>query len=280
MTLSASEPISVALYSLLLRVRPNQLAEFLKKLLRVQRRCLPIATGHLFWTDPASVFGLHLLGNRVYEQGMTRLLQSLLRPADTFVDIGGNEGYFSVLASSAVPFGVVHCIEPQSRLQEVIRKNVQLNSCSQVITHPVAITDKDGTITLFLRPSTNTGASSLFRYWRLGSKTERVSCCTLDSFFEAAALKEVRLMKVDCEGAEHLVILGARGVLRQRKIQFIAMEYHPTICGTENCTAAHAQLLAAGYALAKLNGLCIYHVPGGEDELRSLGELQAHTDWM
>jgi hypothetical protein len=33
---------------------------------------------------------------------MTGLLFSLLRPPDVFIDIGANEGYFSVIAASLV----------------------------------------------------------------------------------------------------------------------------------------------------------------------------------
>jgi predicted methyltransferase len=71
--------------------------------------------------DPVWVFGIALLRDGIYEPQMTKLLYTLLRPSDTFLDVGGNEGYFSVIASTLVPDGAVHCIEPQERLHPVLR---------------------------------------------------------------------------------------------------------------------------------------------------------------
>src|ERR1700722_6804635 len=164
----------LALYSALLRVRPAQLCDLTKRVLCVQRKCVETRTGHRFWIDPVSILGIHLLRDRTHEARMTTLVQLLLGPSDVFIDIGANEGYFSVIASSQVPNGAVHCIEPQSRLLGILHKNFELNG-SNVILHETAISDQDGRLDLFLRPSTNTGASSMFRHWRLGSRAERVA---------------------------------------------------------------------------------------------------------
>lgn len=190
---------------------------------------------------------------------MTKLLYTLLRPADTFLDVGGNEGYFSVIASTLLPDGAVHCIEPQGRLQPVLSGNLELNGATRAVAHRTALSDRVGTVKLFIRPSTNTGASSLFRHWKFGAATERVPATTLDAFFDANRLNKVRLMKVDCEGAEHLVIAGGRNVLKRGAIDFIAMEYHAAICGQVRCHAAHAALTEAGYRLSDTPGPLVYH---------------------
>lgn len=149
----------LAFYEKLLRVRPAQLADWLKKLFRVQRREVTATTGHRFDVDPASVFGINLLKGETYEPGLTRVVQRLLREGDTFLDLGGNEGYFSVLASACVGSGQVFCIEPQRRLQQVIQKNFNLNACRNVRIQQTAISDTNDDVTLYLRPSLNTGAS-------------------------------------------------------------------------------------------------------------------------
>lgn len=261
----------VACYSALLRVRPAQLCEFVKRVALVRRRCVITTTGHLFWVDPVSIFGLHLLRQGMHERQMTRLVQLLLRPSDVFIDIGGNEGYFSVIAASQTTGGAVHCIEPQSRLQPILRKNFELNG-SQVILHRTAISNQDGYVDLFLRPSTNTGASSLFRHWKLGSKTERVPCTTLDSFLHNHSISRVRLIKVDCEGAEGFVIEGSKRTLSEHRVEFIAMEYHGSICGPEKCLETHKQIISAGYVLTRTSGLSIYHLPSRKQELPPLAQ--------
>jgi FkbM family methyltransferase len=90
----------------------------------------------------------------IYEAQMTKLVQLLLAPSDVFIDIGGNEGYFSVIASSRVSNEPVHCVEHQSRLLSILHKNFELNG-SKVILHETSISDEDGHLDLFLRTPTN-----------------------------------------------------------------------------------------------------------------------------
>jgi FkbM family methyltransferase len=278
-TMISANTSKIRFYSTLMRVRPAQLGSFLKKCLYIRRQYIQTTTGHMFWIDPVSVFGLHLLCEGCYEPQMTRLLELVLRTSDIFIDIGGNEGYFTVIASLLAPGVQVHCVEPQSRLQPVLAENIRVNNVQSIVVHPVAISDVDDQIRLFLRPSTNTGASSMFRHWRLGATSETVPALRLDTFFEKNSLDRVRLLKVDCEGAEYSVIRGAKRVLRRQAFDFIAMEYHPSICGIDHCVRADQELRAGGYVLTKVRGQYIYHLPGLEEELLPLGELKVGCDW-
>jgi FkbM family methyltransferase len=270
---------STKYYETLLRIRPAQLSNLVKQILQIKRKLIKTTTSHTFWADPVSIFGFKLLSEGVHESQMTKLLELLLRPGDTFLDIGGNEGYFSVIASSLVQDGKVHCIEPQSRLQAIIAENIKINKSDTIKVHRLAISNQAGEVELFLRPSTNTGASSLFRYWKIGSIKESVPAITLDQFFQENSINRVRLMKVDCEGAEYLVFGGAKTVIEQKLIEFIALEYHPMICGIDKCSEIHNQLFNCGYILTKVYGQCIYHLPGAETVLKSLGELIVNCNW-
>src|SRR5947207_1964227 len=104
-----AKTLRFALYSTLIRIRPAQLGDLAKRALRVRRVCLLASTGQTFFVDPVSIFGIHLLRDGVHEPGMTRLLQQLLGAGDNFIDVGGNEGYFSVIAATLVGSGSVHC---------------------------------------------------------------------------------------------------------------------------------------------------------------------------
>jgi len=269
---------STILYDLLLRVRPTQVGALLKSALRIERLHCPTETGHVFWIDPVSVFGRALMCGGVYEPGLTRVVLGLLSEGDTFLDVGANEGYFSILAASRVgESGAVHCVEPQARLLPVLRENVRRNGCARLFLHCVALSARDGYVELYLRPSTNTGASSFFRHWRIGSRRVRVPAVTLATLCRAHALTRIRLMKVDCEGAEQLVIAGGIGLLDRQAIDYLALEFHPAICGQDTCAAVHARLLSRGYACALVHGHRIYYRPCLEDELRALGDVT--TPW-
>jgi FkbM family methyltransferase len=268
----------VRLYSSLLRVRPAQVADLLKKVLRVKRFHVRTVANQQFWIDPVSLFGLALLRTGVYEPQMTGLLKLVLNPGDTFLDVGGNEGYFSVIASSIVQSGQVHCFEPQSRLRAVLSENIRINAVKNVAVHSLAISNEDASMDLYLKPSTNSGASSMFHYGFGGAK-EVVQTMALDSFFAAKSLKRVRLMKVDCEGAEYFVVLGAEKTLKRQAIDFIAMEYHPGVCGVEKCDRTHTALASYGYTLTKVGDQTIYHLPGLESILQPLGGLRSTSNW-
>jgi FkbM family methyltransferase len=236
--------------------------------------------GHRFWIDPVSHLGIHFVHKQTYEPGLTRIVRTLLKPGSVFVDIGGNEGYYSILAARRVgSTGQVHCLEPQTRLQPVLSKNRELNDCQNLTIHRLALTDKSGETSLFLRPSLNTGASSLTPHWRIGRRQERVPTTSLDEFFSSSKLDRVRLIKVDCEGAESLVIAGARGVLSRRAVDFWAMEYHASICGKERCATIHETFLSKGYRCANACGHRLYHLPSLECDLRLLGACVFECDW-
>lgn len=251
-------PGRLRFYAALMKLRPAQLVDLVKLVARIRRETVKTPDQHIFWVDPISVFGQHLLQHGVHEPDMVELLFRLLRPGDTFVDIGGNEGYFSILAASAMPDGRVYCIEPQSRLQPVVTENIRLNSAVRIQVRQVALAERSGSLRLFLRPSVNTGASSLVRHWMLGWAAETVSATTLDALWSDEELGPVRLVKMDCEGAEARIIAGAAGVLERQLIDFIVVDFHPKISGVEACVDAHTRLLDAGYGVAPMVSNCVY----------------------
>ena len=115
-------------YRTLLRVRPIALTSVLKRALGIRRFAWELPDGRKYWIDPVSNLGRFLLFEGAYEEPVARMFRRILRPGDTFLDIGANEGYFSILAGHlAGGNGRVHAFEPQSRLQRVVKRNFTLN---------------------------------------------------------------------------------------------------------------------------------------------------------
>ncbi len=266
-------------YKFLLSIRPTQLGSVAKAVLRVKRRVIKVSAGTSYWADPVSVFGFALLSQGCYEPALTRVVQRLLRPGDVFVDVGANEGYFSVLAARSVQNGIVISVEPQTRLIPMIQRNVIMNDVRAVCVGNFALSDRNGQAQLYLRPSSNTGASSFYKHWKLGSRWQLVPTKRLDDVLREREVRHVRLIKIDCEGAEGLVLAGAIDVLRRQMVDFWVMDYHPHISGLENCQRAHALLSDAGYRLAKHEGLCIYFAAAQETDLLGLGVSARTESW-
>jgi len=110
----------------LTRLRPLELAECLKKALRIRRYEIE-EEGLRVWIDPVSNVGSRLLAEGTYEKKLTEALPHLLGPNLTFYDVGANEGWFSLVAARIVgPSGRVIAVEPQERLWPVILHNASL----------------------------------------------------------------------------------------------------------------------------------------------------------
>ena len=213
----------------LMRVRPASLASALKRLLRIRRRVVATQAGR-FYIDPVSNFGVGVQQERCYEPELSDAVRALLREGDVFVDVGANEGFFSILASKAVgPTGHVIAIEPQSRLQCVLARNIRENGALNIDVIQRAISDTAGVATLSISPDMNTGSSGLFRTTRYGVPTQDVLQTTLESLFKLFSLHSVRLMKMDIEGFEYEALLGSRDIFRDGTIEYLALELHPTI---------------------------------------------------
>ena len=112
------------LHRFLFNLRPAWLASWLKRVLGIKRAVMETEAGR-FYADPVSHFYAYSRVPGGYEPLLTSCVRSMLQPGDTFLDVGANESYFSILASSLVgPDGLVVAVEPQQRLNAVIQRNI------------------------------------------------------------------------------------------------------------------------------------------------------------
>lgn len=202
----------------------------MKKTLRIRRHLITTQEGK-FFVDPLSNFGYGLSSKGGYEPDMVDTVKQILKNGDVFLDVGANEGYFSVIASKSVgQSGKVICIEPQSRLQSVLFRNIQENNSYNINVMQRAISDRIGIANLSLTPDMNTGASGLFPSTKYQIPTEIVPQTTLSELYVFLRLKNnVKLMKIDVEGFEHEAVLGSKELFEKGIIENIALELHPSI---------------------------------------------------
>jgi FkbM family methyltransferase len=223
------------------RVRPASLAARLKRWLRLDRIEFTGPQG-TFWVDPASNFGARILRGEPYEPEMTAALQRLWRRGGTFLDIGANEGYFSVLAQQAQgETGRIVAVEPQSRLQEVLRRNLDANGASSAQIAKVALGHYEGIVEMHLFPDMNTGASGLSRPTKYAVPTEKVRLTTLDQLMIDHELDYVDVGKVDIESFEYELFATAWLVLQEQRIGALVVEIHPKLLTSRGVDLAYAR---------------------------------------
>lgn len=225
----------------LTNMRPLELGIFMKWLLRV-RRLETEAKGIKLWVDPASNFGKRILREGNYEADLTSTFGELLQPGQTFVDVGANEGWFSMLAANLIGrSGRVLACEPQERLWPVITKNIFLNGFANVQLLPFAVAEQPGEAVINLYPSVNTGSSNISAIKRRWETQQRIKLLPLTTLLICLRGGTVDLMKVDVEGFEHQVLLSA-GEHLGSTIKRLVVELHPA--QLEALGSSEAQVVA------------------------------------
>lgn len=250
----------ITLGSLLIRLRPAPLASLVANVCGLNKRRLVRTDQGTFFINPISNFGSTLLRGE-YEPQMGAVLRRYLSPGSVFIDMGANEGYFSVLGSSFVgPHGTVIAVEPQHRLQSVIETNLGANGCFNVQIVRCVVSDKTERVRLSLATDVNTGSSSLFRPTRYVLPTEEVQGFCLSDFLEKVGVDHCDLMKVDIEGAEYDVFMAAGSVLRKGILKHVALEIHHSILKKRGLSgdALHAHMIRNGYNVNKYIGPWVY----------------------
>lgn len=218
-----------ALARRLLQVRPAPLAVFLKRFLRMSRVAVETPAGR-FSVDPVSNFGFDLMSSGEYEADMQATLRAWLRPGSTFIDLGANEGYFSVIASRLVTeTGRVLTVEPQARQARVIEENFRANGVRNAVIVRVAVSDYAGSGKIHLMPDTIPGSSGLERSTSYPLPTENVTVTTLAGLMRQHEIERADLIKIDIEGFEYEAVLGSADLFRQKRFKAIALELHPSI---------------------------------------------------
>jgi FkbM family methyltransferase len=193
-------------------------------------------TEMLFRHDDQNVNENHILhylrAGGAYEPDVTNLLRLALRPGDVFVDIGANVGYFSVLGGLLVgPEGRVVSVEPDAGNIARIRLHAGLNGLEaiDIVDRPLAETERQAEFFFNARSS---GGNALWdpvafngdEGMRGGARM--MTTTTLDAVMAARGLDTARLVKIDTEGAEQLILRGAANLLSRGAIRFIVAELH------------------------------------------------------
>ncbi|MGX1484557.1 FkbM family methyltransferase [Streptomyces griseus] len=167
------------------------------------------AAGTRLHTDTRDLIQRYIYTFGVWEPPLTKWLQRTLQPGDTFVDVGANIGYYSVLASRLVGIsGNVVAIEASPDFHTLLSANVALNQAGNVRTVSEAVSDRTEMLHFILASSANMGANSIVPYAGEAESHVDVPARPLPDILSPAELAAARVIKVDVEGTESAVVGG------------------------------------------------------------------------
>ncbi|MHB8057202.1 MAG: FkbM family methyltransferase [Desulfuromonadaceae bacterium] len=176
----------------------------------------------------------HLLNGTLYEPEVSLVLMQILQEGDGFVDVGANAGFFTVIAARLVgASGLVHAFEPEASNFQRLKQNITLNGLTNVELHEAAVGDQNAETELYINSDNdgghalwNPGAHSFNQRSRETVILQKTSLVTLDAVLGSLpeAGPKVKAIKIDAEGYEQHVLLGALETILSHRIPFILAE--------------------------------------------------------
>ncbi|MDN3296885.1 FkbM family methyltransferase [Streptomyces ficellus] len=174
-----------------------------------RRRVARTTSGARIAVDTQDLIQRYLYLFGVWEPHMTGWLRRRLRPGDTFIDVGANIGYYSLLAAQLVrEEGQVTAIEASPGFHRRVLRNIALNEYGNIRAVNAAVSDTDEALTFVLASSANLGANSIVPYEGPAESSFEIEAHPLPDLLSPREITQARVIKVDVEGAEGSVVRG------------------------------------------------------------------------
>lgn len=186
-----------------------------------------------------------------------------LREGMTVFDVGANIGELTMLFSRFVGVaGRVHAFEPSSAIYARLGAICAAASLRNVQLNQLGLAEKEGPVILHfygddylswtsqaLRPLESYGIDVR------PVSTEEAAATTVDLYCNRNHISAIDLLKVDVEGAEFQVLLGAREMLQAHRVKCIVFEFGQTTFDMNNHPDdIEAYLEGLGYVLRNIVG--------------------------
>lgn len=189
----------------------------------------------------------------LFEPNLTRWLSGRLAPGETFVDVGANIGYFSLLAHR-LGAGRIVAIEASPAVFEKLQRNLALNGAANARAVNVAAYDRPATVRLY-GPETKRSALRSSSLTTLIPELGRdlgheVAAEPLDTILTDEEIASARMVKVDVEGVEWAVAQGMGRLLTEGRDDLeVVIEVHARYLGLQGKQVEELcePFLAAGF---------------------------------
>ncbi len=195
--------------------------------------------------------------HRVWEPEISQFLYNSLHEDSSFVDVGANFGYFTILAASKIgnsSSGHVISIEPNPKALSLLRKNISINwSMAPISLYAAAASDQSGRVKLFV-PNDRASCASFQEDELLDNIQIEVDTVRIDDLITGG--RPLDFLKIDAEGAEYQVLIGAKETIARSPGLVLVMEW--AIYCLEGASDSGPQDVVAFF---RSNGFRAYRIP-------------------
>ena len=159
-----------------------------------------------------------------------------LREGMTVYDVGANIGELTLLFSHFVgQQGRVFSFEASTDTFKKLDAVIGLTCRNNIVRNHLALSDKVGSAKLTVYPdqyaSWNSLADRPLESYGIGVRPvryEEVPCSTVDAFSIEHGISYIDLLKIDVEGAEYQVLVGAQEMLKEKRVGCCVFEFGGT----------------------------------------------------
>lgn len=163
---------------------------------------------------------------------LAKFLMNTLESGDTLFDVGAHFGYFSLLGAKLVgEKGKVFSFEASQSTFEILKENTRQETNIEILNR--AVSNEKGTLSFYEFPVLYSEYNSLeidqFKDadWYQANKPKKIAieAIRLDDFSKQKSI-EPKVIKIDVEGAEDVVISGAIELLKSQSPQVVIEFLH------------------------------------------------------
>lgn len=160
-----------------------------------------------------------------YEGDSFEFIKRHVKSKGVCIDIGAHFGIYTLILSKYFNCRV-YSYEPTPYTASILLKNIEYNHVAEKVTvFQKAVSAKNGQATFLVQDTAGSVANSLVNYWHSDENKKQVTVdvVSIDSAFENI---EYDFLKIDAEGAEYDVLLGATQTVRKYQ-PIIMLGLHP-----------------------------------------------------
>ena len=178
------------------------------------------------------LFGLELGRKTAVQKNVFDLQRDLIKTKDPVIfDIGANIGGIAEIYRELFPLALIHCFEPFPQTFQKLKENTVEDAL--LFCHELAFSEEKGSAVFHvnLRPETNSllatdeRGASIFGEGKLDTISQiKVGTTTIDAFCREEDIPHIDILKIDVQGAEYRVLMGARNMLKDHRISLIYTE--------------------------------------------------------
>ena len=178
------------------------------------------------WINPSRTMGNSIYWIGFHEVKELVFLHRLLTPEMTFVDIGANQGEYSLFVAKRVPKGKVLSFEPLPSMQRMFERNVEANGFKNIQLYRYGLADKPGSFPIYEIADRHEGLATLYVGKKEVAKEYIVDLKVLDQ--ECKDLKRLDFIKIDIEGGELPALRGCSALITRFRPWLIVEINEPT----------------------------------------------------